>query len=193
MSNLKHTIAIIAEDNTDCDTFRNIVHRVLGKQIKVKHWGANGCSTLKQKLPAKLKAMHDVGCDAFIIVHDLDRNPENNSLNDEERLRQILEDASSNVKYISKYICIPIEELEAWFLSDPNVVQYIGRGKGSAHPNPHLVSKPKEYLIKLSIDEKRKPRYATNMNAELIDRLDFDICAQRCGAFKNLLDFLNSL
>jgi hypothetical protein len=55
--------------------------------------------------------MAQAGCNAFIIVHDLDRNPENNSLNDESELRRKLESSSSVVN--NKYICIPIEEMEA--------------------------------------------------------------------------------
>jgi hypothetical protein len=133
------------------------------------------------------------GCDAFIIVHDLDRNPKNNSLNDEKQLRDHLELSCSNINSIRKYICIPIEELEAWFWSDPEVVKYVGRGKGKAHPNPHLIIKPKEELIKLSIGENRKPRYSTNMNLELAEKLNLELCATRCPSFKNLLDFLQSL
>jgi len=89
-----------------------------------------------------------------------------------------------------KHICIPIEELEAWFWSDPEVIKYIGRGKGKAEANPHKISKPKEKLIKLSEGGNRKPRYSTNMNAELADMLNLELCADRCPAFKGLIKFL---
>jgi hypothetical protein len=92
--------------------------------------------------------MAQAGCNAFIIVHDLDRNPENNSLNDESELRRKLESSSSVVN--NKYICIPIEEMEAWFWSDPTVIQHIGKGKGKAQVNPDGISQPKEKLIELS-------------------------------------------
>jgi hypothetical protein len=160
-------IAIIAEDDTDCNAIRKILHRLLGTNVRTKTWASKGCSTLRRKLPAKLKAMSGEGCNAFVILHDLDRNPQNNSLNDEAKLRRTLETAASQVKNIHKHICIPIEELEAWFWSDPEVVKYIGRGKGEAKANPHLVAQPKEQLIRLSIGDNRKPRYSTNMNAEL--------------------------
>jgi hypothetical protein len=186
-------IALIAEDDTDCDTVRKIIHRILGTNTKTKSWASKGCSTLKRKLSAKLKAMSNNGCNAFIIVHDLDRNPQNNSLNDEAKLRETLEEAASLVKSINKHICIPIEELEAWFWSDPDVVKYVGRGKGEAMPNPHLITKPKEQLIKLSAGENRKPRYSTNMNVELAEMLNLELCSNRCPSFQNLLNFLQSL
>lgn len=188
-----HLIALIAEDDTDCDTVRKIIHRVLGQGTRTKPWASKGCSTLRRKLPAKLKAMSKEGCNAFIIVHDLDRNPENNSLNDAVKLRDALERAASEVEHINRHICIPIEELEAWFWSDPDVVRHVGRGKGEARLHPHLINKPKEQLIRLSVGENRKPRYSTNMNVELADRLNLNLCSERCPSFRNLLDFLQSL
>jgi Domain of unknown function (DUF4276) len=184
-------IALIAEDDTDCATLRKIVHRVLGKETKTKKWASDGCSKLRRKLAAKLSVLSNEGCDAFIIVHDLDRNPENGSLNDEAKLRNTLESSASKVA--NRHICIPIEEIEAWFWSDPEVVQYIGKGKGTAKSNPHLISQPKEELIKLSIGENRKPRYSTNMNVELAEILDLEICAERCSSFSALVRFLQSL
>jgi len=94
--------------------------------------------------------MSNEGCNAFIIVHDLDRNPQNNALNDEEKLRKTLEKSTSEVGSINKHICIPIEELEVWFWSDPDVIRHVGRGRGEAKLNPCLITKPKEQLISLS-------------------------------------------
>ena len=191
MSN--HLIALIAEDDTDCDTVQKIVHRVLGANIGTKKWASKGCSTLKRKLAPKLTAMLNTGCNAFIIVHDLDRNPQNNSLNDEARLRETLEADASKVQGINRHICIPVEELEAWFWSDPDVVKHVGRGKGEAKANPHLIIQPKEELIRLSKSENRKPRYSTNTNVELAEMLNLDLCSERCPSFKDLLSFLQSL
>jgi Domain of unknown function (DUF4276) len=186
-------IALIAEDDTDCDTVRKIVQRVLGTNVGTKKWASNGCSSLKRKLAAKLAVMSDAGCNAFIIVHDLDRNPQNNSLNDEAKLRETLESSTSKAKGIKKHICIPVEELEAWFWSDPEVVQHVGRGRGEAKVNPHLIPRPKEELQKLSIGENRKPRYSTNMNVDLAAMLNMELCSDRCPSFKDLLSFLHSL
>jgi len=192
MSN--HLIALIAEDDTDCDAIREIIYRALGnRSVKTKKWASKSCGTLRKKLAAKLNAMSNEGCNAFVIVHDLDRNPQNGSLNDEGNLRTILEVAASEIKSINRYICIPIEELEAWFWADPETIKLVGRGKGKAQVNPHQIKSPKEELIKLSIGENRKPRYSTNMNVELASRLNLDLCSDRCPSFDNLLKFLRSL
>jgi hypothetical protein len=191
MSKLR--IALIAEDDTDCEAIKTIIRRILGDNVSTKKWASNGCSTLRRKLSAKLFSLSDDGCNVFVIIHDLDRNPENGILNDEVQLRQILEKSASDIKQSARHICIPIEELEAWFWSDPKVIEYIGKGKRKASVNPHSLAKPKEELIKLSRDEKRRPRYSTNMNAELAEKLDLELCAQRCASFRDLLEFLRSL
>jgi hypothetical protein len=191
MSRLR--IALIAEDETDCDAVRKIVQRVLGSEIATKKWASKGCGILERKLSAKLNVLSNEGCNAFIIVRDLDRNPQNNTLNDEATLRKKLEQSASIVNPSQTLICIPVEELEAWFWSDPDVIQYVGKGKGKASKNPHAIVQPKEALIKLSKIEKRKPRYSTSDNEELAERLNLELCADRCPSFRSLLAFLKSL
>lgn len=191
MSNLR--IALIAEDNTDCEAVREIVHRVLGEKTQTKKWASNGCNHLRRKLSAKMMALSNEGCNAFIIVHDLDRNPANGSLNDEAKLRTKLEKLMAEFDKIEKHICIPIEELEAWFWSDPNVIKSIGGQKAKADPNPQSITKPKEKLIEISKGENRKPRYSTNDNVKLAKMLNLELCSRRCSSFKKLLDFLKQL
>jgi Domain of unknown function (DUF4276) len=191
MSKLR--IALIAEDDTDCDVIRTIVHHVLGKDVSTKKWSSKGCSTLRQKLAAQLSTLSKAGCNVFVVVHDLDRNPENGTLNDEAQLRKILEKLASDIEQSARHICIPIEELEAWFWADPKVIKCINKDKGKASANPQSLVRPKEALIKLSRDEKRRPRYSTNMNAELAKELDLELCAQRCESFRGLKQFLESL
>lgn len=163
MSKSRLTIGLIAEDRTDCEAIKEIVKRVRS-QAKTKSWASKGCSHLRRKLQAKINNMSEQGCTAFIILHDLDRNPLNNSLNNEHQLREELKQKSVFHPQKNVHICIPIEELEAWFWSDQKIVSDLGKGKGKSHRNPHLITKPKEKLIKLSQGENRKPRYSTNMN-----------------------------
>ena len=191
MSNLR--IALIAEDNTDCEAVREIVHRVLGEKTQTKKWPSKGCHHLRRKLSAKMMILSNEGCNAFIIVHDLDRNPANGSLNDEAKLRTNLAKSITKFDKIKKHICIPIEELEAWFWSDPTVIQDLGGQKAKAHPNPESIIKPKEKLIELSKGKNRKTRYSTNENSRLAKMLDLDICSQRCPSFRKLREFLDKL
>jgi Domain of unknown function (DUF4276) len=94
---------------------------------------------------------------------------------------------------LERLVCIPVEELEAWFWSDPAVVREVGRGRGDAHSSPHLIKRPKEALARLSIGANRKPRYSTNDNAKLAEKLDLALCAKRCSSFRALNDFIERI
>jgi hypothetical protein len=190
------SIGVLAEDETDCDTIDVLVRRTLkdvfAAPVKIKkHWG-KGCARLRRMAAAKMNAMAHDGCQAAILVHDLDRDCNNNMLNDEATLRAELSqiDVPSGLE---RLICIPVEELEAWFWCDPVIVQAVGRGTGKADPSPHLISKPKEKLQKLSRGANKRPRYSTNDNSELAKGLNLALCAQRCPAFREMADFVRRL
>jgi hypothetical protein len=129
------------------------------------------------------------GFNEVIVLHDLDRDPNTNMLNSEPKLRAVLEQIECP-SAISRFICIPVEELEAWFWSDPNVLSIVGRGPIKAPYSPHLILRPKEALMRLSLGANSKPRYTTEDNAELAGTLDLQLCSSRCSSFSSLLRFL---
>jgi len=180
---------ILAEDATDCDALAILVRRVAGEAtIGVKTQSFGGCARLRQKAAPTMKLMAREGCSAILLVHDLDRDPENGELNDESALRKKLEDIESPDS-ISRLVCIPVEELEAWFWSDPGALALVSPG-AKAHPSPHLLRQPKEKLFALSRGENKKARYSTLMNKTLASKLDLDLCAARCVAFRMMRDFI---
>lgn len=182
-------VALLAEDETDCDAVGELVRRIASDvgnpRVGVKKYWGNGCSRLRKKAEQKMKLMAADGCAAAILVHDLDRN-------DEATLRAELAQIEVPAG-LWRHICIPVEELEAWFWSDPKVVQIVGRGEGKDHPSPHLIKSPKEALIRLSRGAGKKPRYSTNDNPNLAKELDLALCAKRCPAFRDLAHFVRDV
>jgi len=127
------------------------------------------------------------GCNFIVIIHDLDRG-RNTQLNDEKALRSHL-NAYEVPAGVQRTICIPVEEMEAWWWSDPKVVKRVGRGKGSAIASPHSKAQPKEALQRLSCDVGGKPLYSTNENPGLAEEINLELCAKRCQSFADLRDF----
>lgn len=83
-----------------------------------------------------MKLLAREGCAAVIVVHDLDRNPHNGELNDEPALRRALEEIEVP-STLTRLICIPVEELEAWFWADPEVLALVRPGtKGPRESAP---------------------------------------------------------
>ena len=185
-------IGLIAEDRTDCETLVVLIRRVAEVQIGIDQYPADGCGALRRKAAKWLALMASDGCEAAVLVHDLDRDPNNHELNDEGALRQRLADIAVP-KGLRRLICVPVEELEAWFWSDPALIERVGRGRGKASTSPHSIRQPKEQLQRLSAEANGKPRYNTNHNAELARSLDLERCASRCPAFRELRDFVRGL
>ena len=64
---------------------------------------------------------------------------------------------------------------------------------GADHPSPHLIPRPKERLISLSRGANQRPRYSTNDNAALAEKLNLELCAKRCPSFKTMRDFVTEI
>jgi hypothetical protein len=137
-----------------------------------------------------MRELAERGCGFIVIIHDLDRG-RNMQLNDEKALRDHLHTHQVPAG-VHRSICIPVEEMEAWWWSDPDLVKRVGRGKGKAIASPHLKASPKEALQRLSCDAGGKPLYSTNDNPSLAKAVNLDLCAKKCHSFASLRDFFVS-
>lgn len=142
-------LGIITEDKTDEDTIRTLVRRTLqadgrrAPRMPGFSPSTGGCAKVRQKTEKWIRELTREGCEAIVLVHDLDLHPQTGQLNDEAELRQRL---SRLVGEGLRHVCIPVEEIEAWFWSDPELVKRLGRGHGKAHLSPDRIRRPKEEL-----------------------------------------------
>lgn len=181
-------VGVITEDPTDGDTITVLIQR-LKPGLGVKKRGQRGCSMLEKKAHAWMQDLARQGCTHVILLRDLDRNPANGNLNDEHAVRSRLE-RHAIPRGVERLICIPIEELEAWFWADPAILSKVSRKQQRADTTPASRKKPKEELARLSRDAGGKPLYSTNDNEALAKELNLELCAKRCPAFKALSDFV---
>jgi len=179
----------MGEDATDAETIAVLVRRLVPASVGVKTMapprGRAGSAKLLKAAPTFMRDLQAKGCTLVILVHDLDLSSANNELNDEPRLRARLS-ALPVPKGLERAVCIPVEELEAWFWADQAVLDRVGK-HAKASTSPHLIKKPKEQLKALAWRTHHKS-YATNDNPELARLLDLEICANRCPAFAALRD-----
>lgn len=187
-------VGVLAEDITDCDVvvaLIRVIHK--DKKVGVKRYGANGAPALRKKLRSQIKRMLKQGCSAFIIMHDLDRGSTTKKLNDKALLMRELEQIVDSTGVDLRFICIPVEELEAWFWSDQAVLDKVaGDNTAKAHHHPHMIDDPKSKLERLSY-KNGKAQHSSNQNKELVGILDINVCAQRCLEFAALRDFIATL
>lgn len=191
-------IGLVTEDETDANAVGILVRRI-AQNANVsspglnKYWG-KGCARIRKKAEAKMAEMANSGCQAVVIVHDLDRNPQNGELNNESVLRAELEQIAVPHKLV-RHVCIPIEELEAWFWADEATVKLATHNneRARAHASPQTIKKPKEEFEKLSRGTNGKSRYNTNKNPDLAEKLDLALCEKRCPSFRGLAEFVRQI
>lgn len=178
----------MGEDASDVETLVALLRRILPRSVgcDTRHppRGRAGCDKLRRAAPTYMKDLWASGCTLAILLHDLDLDSANNELKDESRLRARLS-ALPVPAGLELVICIPVEELEAWFWADQAVLDRIGEGAKASNA-PHTIKKPKEQLKHLSWRKHYKIKRSTSDNPKLASMLDLDLCAARCPAFASL-------
>ena len=182
-------LGIIAEDKSDIETLRVFIKRITHERFKIKSYSAEGCGKLIRKCGKITKIWKSERFTHVIICHDLDSN-------DRSKYKKLYYDLNNKTSSFpdfqnNKCILIPIEEIEAWFLSDIDCLKRILPGlklKEIAHPEK--VSNPKEYIAKLS-KKKSKPRYINTIHNPIIaDSIEILKIRKKCPEFDKFYKFV---
>lgn len=184
-------IGIIAEDDSDVECIKHIVLRNHpGRKIGFKKFVGHGCGKISRKANAWAEIFKKQGCNAIILIHDLDRNEK------EVLYKKICKAFLPSP--IKKYcICIPIEELEAWLLSDENAFKAIFNIKSILRlpQHPESIKSPKEYISKIvrSATENKVDYLNTKHNEKLAKIIDLNKIESKCPAYNELKTFIIKL
>ena len=182
------SIGLIVEDNSDFNSFKIIISRIIQKgNLTFKKAIGKGCGKMKKKAVIYANLLTDKGCDLVILVHDLDKN-DLNQLNN--NLEQLID--SSQAK--NSFVCIPIEEIEGWFLSDLDGIKNVFNLDRipKINGNPESISSPKEKLENsvYKCSNHKKIYLNTKHNSLLSENLDLNKINNKCASFKKLVKFV---
>lgn len=189
MSKIK-CIGIVAEDKSDFEASTILIKRILNKSnIPFKKAVGNGCGKLKRKASDYAVDLKKRGCDMLILIHDLDRN-------DLNKLTRELAQKLANAPIKEKFICIPVEELEAWFFSDLEGLQKLFKLKRRPKitGNPETIRSPKEKLEEViySCSDKSVIYLNTEHNKKIAEVISIDLMKNKCNSFRLLYDFVKA-
>jgi len=184
---MSKTIGVIAEDASDVDIVKHILIKYLGNGgVSVKNFVGNGCGKLKQKCDSWTENLIKRGCEHVLIFHDLDRNKEH-------EIREKLATKVPPEKYPNSFIIIPIQEMEAWLLSDAEAIKTVF--KLSKAPKKitdcESIESPKEYLRDL-VWRLGKKRYLNTTHNEKLAEITSLINFNRCSSFKKLDKYIKA-
>jgi Domain of unknown function (DUF4276) len=153
-------VGVIAEDKSDVAVIKILVERLRDAPISVSHFVGNGCGKIIGKSAAWSKELARAGCKFLLVVHDLDRN---NRIDLEAKLRAAVSD--SPILY--SLILIPVQEIEAWLLSDEVAISKFFNLKNRLKrvADPEMIQNPKERLAKLVYQSSAgKKRYVNSIH-----------------------------
>jgi hypothetical protein len=187
MSKYPKRVGLIAEDESDIEALKELLKRITGKpNIGFKHFVGRGCGKIKRKADEWAKQLKQRGCKVLIVVHDLDKN------NHDDLFKFI--HASLHPFVINEtLISIPIEEMEAWFLSDEMGLKKALKLKKTTKVfyHPEKIISPKEVLGKEIEKASNDTKIYLNVkhNSIIAKTIDIDIMKAKCKSFKKLYEF----
>ncbi len=181
-------IGLIGEDRTDTSTIEVLVRRISDKNgIGFREFAKNGKGNIKRKCLMWADVLHSQGCSALILVQDLD------GTNGEDRVRAELESILSSSRLGNRYICIPVEELEAWFISDPGCIKkslnlkFMPKFSGLPETIQDPKGKIKDQVFKCSQKEKY---FMTKNNEDFAKYLNIEKALDKSNSFKSFHKFV---
>ncbi len=190
MSKITHPrIGLIAEDDSDVDAAIVLIKRITGNnRVGMKKFVGKGCGRIKRKCRRWTKDLKQKGCQYLILLHDLD----NNNL---EQLRSSIEDAISPSPIQPYLICVPIEEMEAWWLADTSAIKKALNLKKfkKIKGDPEQLKSPKEMICDLvrQFSNKEKKYLNTVHNKSIAEHLNLTEAKKKCASFNEFFVFVS--
>ena len=177
-------IGVIAEEVNDVDVLYEYTGKIIKQnQFSMPKFVGHGCGALRRKCQAWAQNLVTKGCTHIVVLHDLDRN-------DEKVLRGELDSSVKEFKEIS-IVLIPIEELEAWLLADPEAIQKVFNMQKTPNisQHPERIKSPKEYLATL-VAKGSKSIYINTMHNRKLAAAQKLTSLKKCPSFSSYPTFL---
>lgn len=183
-----NSIGLIVEDQSDFDTMKVLLNRMLSRPVSIKQGGRpRGSGRLRGRAHRYAHELAEKNCQVLIVVHDRDREDQANLY---ARLKEKVADWPGG----HSYICIPVEEIEAWLISDASALKtsFNLQKAPKEIARPETIASPKEHL-KALIKNEGKVYLSGAHNPRLATHLNLDLVASKCPSFLGLRSFVQAL
>lgn len=181
-------IGVIAEDQSDIEVIAEFLEKYTPKNnFSIRRFVGNGCGKLRNKCAVWTETLFSCGCDHVLLFHDLDRN-------NEPDLREILQKKIPLKHFPQSLIVIPIEEIEAWLLSDEVALQKIFSMKTmpKRYNNCEAVNSPKEEIERVVWKNEKKRYLNTVHNKKIAAKVSLDNL-RRCPSYLSFDNYVTEM
>lgn len=179
-------LGIIAEELNDVEVIDELTRKIVKEEAySISKFVGHGCGKLRRKCRSWAEILLKKGCEILIVIHDLDRN-------EESALRSDLESFLEGIAFTNAIVLIPIEELEAWLLSDAKAIKEVFnlRALPKTPRAPEKIASPKEALAKL-VNKESKAQYLNTVHNRRIARVMSLDSLKCCPSFSTYPRFLD--
>jgi len=175
---MSKAIGVIAEDRSDVAVVSVLLEKYAPKdKFVIRSFVGNGCGKLRSKCQVWADNLVQRGCEHVFLFHDLDRHTETD-------LRAGLVEKMKAKPRVKSLVVIPVEEIEAWLLSDEEALRCVFslKQKPKKYKNCETVSSPKQELERLVWQSAKKRYLNTVHNVRIAERTSLDNL-RRCPSF----------
>jgi hypothetical protein len=170
---------VLGEDKTDIEVIKVLIRRISKiENMKVLQRPYGGCGDLIKNGHKDIKTLKDLGCSRIIICYDSDK------ISPQKRYQEVVDEIISRSGVSVKYcVLVPVQEIEAWLLSDTSAVSKVISSVKITRKfaSPENENNPKELLERLCRKPDSKPRYANTLhNKGIAEHLDLELLARTC-------------
>ena len=178
-------LGVIAEEKNDIEVLYELTRKLIHENsFSFSHFVGHGCGKLRRKCGAWAQNLMERGCTLLVVIHDLDER-------NEVELRATLEGHIKGLAFKHSVVLIPIEEIEAWLLSDPNAIKTVFKMRKVPRvpSHPESIRDPKQYLSNL-VNKNSKSHYLNTIhNRKIAAELAIG-SLKRCPSFSRYPTFL---
>lgn len=178
-------IGVIAEENNDVEVLYELTSKLVAKNsFSFSRFVGHGCGKVRRKCEAWANNLLTRGCSVLVVIHDLDKR-------NELELRTTLETQVRASGFPQSVVLIPVQEIEAWLLSDPKAIQQVFRMRKVPRvpSRPERIPDPKEFLSRLVSANSQSHYLNTVHNRKIASALTID-ALDCCPSFWRYPKFL---
>ena len=172
-------VGVIAEDDSDVDILIELTCKVRRRsEFSIRRRIGHGSGRLRKKCSAWAVNLVQGGCERLVVLHDLDEG-------NEKELRAVLEQKMAGCGARHQIILIPIREIEAWLLCDPQALASVfGMHRlPKIKFHPERIMRPKETLRDIVMRYSHK-RYVSAIHNKRIAAAAELSKVNRCSSFR---------